>query len=122
VSTVSEVFPYVIIAAAVVFAVVRRRRGSGPSRSRPGTGGITGTPAGSDLPVVRLLPLPGDVGLVAARDFLERRHFLLLSECSPSSTGPAVSTGAVDKPVRNAAAGYRRIQIDRVLPVRIHQR
>jgi ABC-2 type transport system permease protein len=67
-----QVFPYIVIAAVVVLIVARRWRGRRPSGSRPGAGAALGPLAGPDLPVMRLLPLPGDIGLVAAREFRER--------------------------------------------------
>jgi ABC-2 type transport system permease protein len=101
VSAVSQVFPYVVIAAVAVLIVVRRRRGRGPSRPRPGAGDAFGTMAGADLPVMRLLPLPGDVGLVAAREFRERARgrafrigtLLVLAGVSAAIVIPAILGG-----------------------------
>ena len=66
----SRLLPYLIIIAALGFVVLRRYRRSG---SRPGRGsGALIRPSEPGPTPMRLLPLPGDVGLVAARELRER--------------------------------------------------
>ena len=62
--------PYLIIIAALGFVVLRRYRRSG-SRPRLNSGTLIRPPEPGATPM-RLLPLPGDVGLVAARELRER--------------------------------------------------
>jgi ABC-2 type transport system permease protein len=72
VSTVSQVIPIVIVALAVAFMAARLSRRSSGQRTRPGRGAVIVTPPGAGRPALRLLPLPGDVGLVAARELRVR--------------------------------------------------
>jgi ABC-2 type transport system permease protein len=66
----SRLLPYLIIIAVLGFVVLRRYRRSG---SRPGRGsGTLIRPSEPGPTPMRLLPLPGDVGLVAARELRER--------------------------------------------------
>jgi ABC-2 type transport system permease protein len=66
---ISDIIPFVIIALTVIL-VLRRYRGAGRPRARTAAPvNATGT---STLPELRLLPLPGDIGLVAARELRER--------------------------------------------------
>jgi ABC-2 type transport system permease protein len=51
---------------------VRMRGRLGSARPRPGRGAPLMTPQPASPPALRLLPLPGDVGLVAAREFRVR--------------------------------------------------
>ena len=68
-STLEHIIPYLVVAVTVVVAVlVRRRRNRTPSRS----GALLGAPDPVGPAPMRLLPLPGDVGLVAARELRER--------------------------------------------------
>ena len=69
-SALSRLLPYLIIIAALAFVVLRRYRRSG-SRARLNSGALIRPPEPSATPM-RLLPLPGDVGLVAARELRER--------------------------------------------------
>ncbi|HEX4288412.1 MAG TPA: ABC transporter permease [Trebonia sp.] len=69
-SELSRLLPYLIIVAALGFVVLRRYRRSG-SRRRVNSG-ILIRPPQPDATPMRLLPLPGDVGLVAARELRER--------------------------------------------------
>ena len=71
-SAVSQVIPIVIVALAVTFMVVRLSRRASGQRPRPGRGVALVPPPGADQPALRLLPLPGDVGLVAARELRAR--------------------------------------------------
>jgi ABC-2 type transport system permease protein len=70
VSAVSQVIPIVIVVLAVAFMMVRlARRAGGPrTLTRDGAGM---TPI-ADPAALRLLPLPGDIGLVAARELRAR--------------------------------------------------
>ena len=67
-----SVIPLVIFAAALIFVAVRVARRSGWRWPRPGRGGALMTAPGAARPALRLLPLPGDVGLVAARELRVR--------------------------------------------------
>jgi len=71
---VSSILPVVIAVAAVFFVIYRLRRQSGAQGPRPraGRGGLLVAPPGAGQPALRLLPLPGDTGLVAAREFRVR--------------------------------------------------
>ena len=69
-SELSRLLPYLIIIAAVGFVVLLRHRRSG-SRPRANSGTLIRPPEPGPTPM-RLLPLPGDVGLVAARELRER--------------------------------------------------
>ena len=69
-SELSRLLPYLIIIAALGFVVLRRYRRSG-SRPRVNSGTLIRPPEPGATPM-RLLPLPGDVGLVAARELRER--------------------------------------------------
>ena len=71
-STVSHVIPVVVIALAVTFMVARLSRRAGWQRARPGRGQAIVTLPGAAQPALRLLPLPGDIGLVAARELRTR--------------------------------------------------
>ena len=71
-SAITEVIPFVIAALVLAFAVTRRSRGVAWRRTRPGRGGLVATLPDADPPALRLLPLPGDVGLVAARELRAR--------------------------------------------------
>lgn len=68
----SNLLPILIAVAVSLFVAfrVRGRPGSAGTRSRRGAALIAPRPA--PRPALRLLPLPGDVGLVAAREFLVR--------------------------------------------------
>lgn len=67
----SGYLPVVIAVAAGLFVAFRLRGRLGPgSRARRGPALAAPEPAGP--PPLRLLPLPGDIGLVAAREFRER--------------------------------------------------
>ncbi|MGH3208700.1 MAG: ABC transporter permease [Trebonia sp.] len=71
-NAITEIIPIVIAALVLVFAVARRSRGDGWQRTRPWRGGLI-TPLPDATPAtLRLLPLPGDVGLVAARELRTR--------------------------------------------------
>jgi ABC-type Na+ efflux pump permease subunit len=61
----SDVVPFIIIGLTIIFILVRRSRANG--RQRPAT-----PRAAVRTPAIRLLPLPGDVGLVAAREMRAR--------------------------------------------------
>jgi ABC-2 type transport system permease protein len=66
-----EIIELVILVLLVAIAVVRRRRRAGsPARLRPGS--MLAMPGRRGTPSWTLLPLPGDVGLVAARELRER--------------------------------------------------
>jgi len=69
-SELSRLLPYLIIIAALGFVVLRRYRRSGSRPSR-GSGALIRPSEPGPTPM-RLLPLPGDVGLVAARELRER--------------------------------------------------
>jgi ABC-2 type transport system permease protein len=71
VSDLSRLVPYLIAVAAIVFAAVRRYRRSG-SRPRVRPGALIQPPGPAAARSMKLLPLPGDVGLVAARELRER--------------------------------------------------
>jgi ABC-2 type transport system permease protein len=67
----SKIIELVILVLLIAIAVVRRRRrGGSGSRLRPGT--LLALPDRRGTPTGKLLPLPGDVGLVAARELRER--------------------------------------------------
>jgi ABC-2 type transport system permease protein len=68
-STLEHVIPYLVVAVVVVVAVLLRRSRSG-APSRPGT--LLKSPASDGPAPMALLPLPGNVGLVAARELRER--------------------------------------------------
>ena len=68
-SRLSEIIPIVILVLLMTIATVRRRGRPG-SRLRPGT--MIGLPDRRATASGKLLPLPGDVGLVAARELRER--------------------------------------------------
>ncbi len=70
----SSVLPIVIAVGAAFFVIYRMRRQSGAAgpRPRPGGGALLVPPPGTGQPALRLLPLPGDTGLVAAREFRVR--------------------------------------------------
>jgi ABC-2 type transport system permease protein len=70
VSELRRLLPYLIIAAVVTFVALRRYRRSG-SRPRVNAGTLI-RPSEPGATPMRLLPLPGDVGLVAARELRER--------------------------------------------------
>ena len=117
----SRLLPYLIIIAALGFVVLRRYRRSG---SRPGRGaGALIRPSEPGPTPMRLLPLPGDVGLVAARELRERlrgRAFrigtlLILAVIAAAIIIPAVRgdktdvqrvgvVGALSAPLRAAVA------------------
>ena len=67
----SKIIEIVILLLLVAVAVVRRRHRSG-SRPRLSPGTMIAPPEQRGTPSGRLLPLPGDVGLVAARELRER--------------------------------------------------
>lgn len=67
----SNLVPILIALGAVLFVTFRMRSRLGSARSRPGRGRPLMTQPASP-PALRLLPLPGDVGLVAAREFRVR--------------------------------------------------
>jgi ABC-2 type transport system permease protein len=70
VNAVSQVIPVVIVVLAVAFMIVRlSRRAGGPRIPRRGDARLA--PA-ADPTALRLLPLPGDIGLVAARELRAR--------------------------------------------------
>ena len=114
-----SVLPYLIIIAALGFVVLRRFRRSG-SRARVNSGTLIRPPEPGPTPM-RLLPLPGDVGLVAARELRERlrgRAFrigtvLILAVIAAAIVIPAVRgdktdvqrvgvVGALSAPLRTA--------------------
>lgn len=67
----NDFIPVAIAVAVGLFVAFRLRGWPGPgSRSRRGPALAAPEPAGP--PPLRLLPLPGDIGLVAAREFRER--------------------------------------------------
>ncbi len=70
----SEIIPILVVFGVLAFVVAVRRRQSGPRglRPRPGHGAAFIAPPAANPPALRLLPLPGDIGLVAAREFRER--------------------------------------------------
>ena len=68
----SGILPIVIAVAAAFFVIYRLRRRSGAPRPRPGRGGLLVAPPGTGQQALRLLPLPGDIGLVAARELRVR--------------------------------------------------
>ena len=68
----SGILPMVIAVAAAFFVIYRLLRRSGALRPRPGRGGLLVAPPGTGQQALRLLPLPGDIGLVAAREFRVR--------------------------------------------------
>jgi ABC-2 type transport system permease protein len=70
-SVFSEVAPFVIAGLVLVLAVTRRAR-SGRLPWRPRAGGSLAPLPGTEPPVMRLVPLPGDVGLVAGRELRTR--------------------------------------------------
>ncbi len=66
----SNAIPLLIICLVLLFIMTRlRRRGAPGATGRPETGGTVTVPGIVTRP---LLPLPGDVGLVAARELRER--------------------------------------------------
>jgi ABC-2 type transport system permease protein len=69
-SELSRLLPYLVIIAVLGFVVLRRYRRSG-ARARVNAGTLIRPPEPGVTPM-RLLPLPGDVGLVAARELRER--------------------------------------------------
>ena len=66
-NTLSQIIPYLLLAAVVALIAARRSRG----RRAPGTPEVT-PPAPGGIVARQLMPLPGDVGLVAARELRER--------------------------------------------------
>jgi ABC-2 type transport system permease protein len=70
---VSDFIPVAIVIGVTIFAIYVKTRGTAP-RARPGRGrgGPLIAPPAAGTPVMRLLPLPGDVGLVAARELRAR--------------------------------------------------
>jgi ABC-2 type transport system permease protein len=70
----SQIIPIVVAIGALAFVIVvtRRQRGTGGSWPRPGRGGDLLAPPAVSPPTLRLLPLPGDIGLVAARELRTR--------------------------------------------------
>jgi ABC-2 type transport system permease protein len=68
-SRLNEIIPIAILVLLIAIATVRRRGRSG-SRLRPGA--MVALPGQRATPSGKLLPLPGDVGLVAARELRER--------------------------------------------------
>jgi ABC-2 type transport system permease protein len=69
---VSDLLPVLIAIGAVFFVIYRLRRQSGSAGLRPGRGTPFIAPPAGSSPALRLLPLPGDIGLVAAREFRVR--------------------------------------------------
>ena len=67
----SDILPLFIAVAAVFFVVFRLRRRPGPSGPSLRPWSLIAPPAASP-PALRLLPLPGDVGLVAGRELRTR--------------------------------------------------
>ena len=67
----SDILPVFIAVAAVFFVVFQLRQRSGSSGRSPRPGFLVAPPAASP-PALRLLPLPGDIGLVAARELRTR--------------------------------------------------
>jgi ABC-2 type transport system permease protein len=70
---VTDFLPVAIVIAVAIFAIYVKRRSPGSARpqSRPGGRPLVTQPAAS-APALRLLPLPGDIGLIAARELLTR--------------------------------------------------
>jgi ABC-2 type transport system permease protein len=70
---VSDLIPVLIVVGVTIFAICVQRRPPGGAglRSRAGGRPLLAPPAASP-PALRLLPLPGDIGLVAARELLTR--------------------------------------------------
>jgi ABC-2 type transport system permease protein len=110
---VSDIIPVLIVIAITIFVIYLKVRppgstGLGPRpggglRSRAGGGSFLAPPAAS-APALRLLPLPGDIGLVAARELLTRvrgRVFktgtlLILVIISAAIVIPALTGGKVN--------------------------
>lgn len=68
----SDILPILIAIIAVSFVGYRLLRRDGVIGPRPARGGPLLAPPPASASAVRLLPLPGDTGLVAAREFRER--------------------------------------------------
>ena len=70
----SDILPFIVVfgTLAFVIAVSRRQSGNPGSRPRPWRGAALIAPPAASPPTLRLLPLPGDVGLVAARELRTR--------------------------------------------------
>ena len=68
-STLERIVAYLLVALVLLLVVLRRRRGAG-ALSRPGD--LSLAPDSAGPAPMKLLPLPGDVGLVAARELRER--------------------------------------------------
>ena len=70
----SDIIPILVVFGVLAFVIAVRRRQSGPRglRPPPGHGAAFIAPPAANPPALRLLPLPGDIGLVAAREFRER--------------------------------------------------
>jgi ABC-2 type transport system permease protein len=62
---ISDIVPFIIIALVIIFILVRRSRNGGRPRTAAPRAAVR-------APAIRLLPLPGDVGLVAAREMRAR--------------------------------------------------
>jgi ABC-2 type transport system permease protein len=69
---VSSLLPVIIAVCAGLFVAFRMRGRGGPAGPRPRRGTPLIAPPDGNSPALRLLPLPGDVGLVAAREFRVR--------------------------------------------------
>jgi ABC-2 type transport system permease protein len=67
----SKIIEIVIVVLLLAIAVIRRRQRAG-SRPRLSPATLLATPDRRGTPFGKLLPLPGDVGLVAARELRER--------------------------------------------------
>jgi hypothetical protein len=66
---VSDIIPIFIVIGLIFFVVLRVRRQAGGPGPRPLRGRPLIAPPAANPPALRLLPLPGDIGLVAAREF-----------------------------------------------------
>jgi ABC-2 type transport system permease protein len=72
VNVITDVIPYVVIALLLVVVAARRSRSARGPLSRPGRGRAVAALSADSPPALRLLPLPGDIGLVAARELRTR--------------------------------------------------
>jgi ABC-2 type transport system permease protein len=71
-SHVEKIVPYIVCLLLLIAAVVVRRRRRAGAVTGAGSGRLMAPPDPRATPSARLLPLPGDVGLVAARELRER--------------------------------------------------
>jgi ABC-2 type transport system permease protein len=71
-SHVEKIVPYIVCLLLLIAAVLVRRRRRAGSGTGAGSDRLMAPPDPGGTPSARLLPLPGDVGLVAARELRER--------------------------------------------------